>query len=168
MEQITKYWYLEEFDLLRELPKEEIRALAEKLEMVHFHKGHEIGLKFDQEHLFFIKTGAVKLTQFKEGEYYTIDVLQKGNVYGFTGTYDPAETLVAADYSTICILSNDELVRLSNHYPKLNRVIRKIYQFRLIKLERTLKDMVSKSAKNRIGDFLIDFIKKHGNEQKNH
>lgn len=63
MNALTKYWFLEGFDLLRKLGKPSMMQMCEMLEMEHIDKGKTIEFrKKDKKSIYFLKKGTVKIT----------------------------------------------------------------------------------------------------------
>ena len=164
MTKVPIFWYLEEFNLLNHLPKEQLKILAENLEMFHYRKGEEITIR-DEDGFYFIKNGVVKSQTTIKSEFVTNDILTKGTIYGNTGPESSDSKLTAVDSTVVCLISKEDIISLGDKYPALNRVLCTVYENKILKLEQRLKDIVSKDAKQRINEFLINFITTHGSEE---
>ena len=165
MKTLTKYWFLEGFDLFKKLGMPAMMDLCALLEMESIGKGKtiEIGDR-DQKCVFFLKQGAVKIVNSTND--ITKYVVQKGNIFGELSLYDKQaaaeEVAFALEDSIICYIEADLMEELIEKHKSLKNGLLKIYGLRIRKLETRLQDLLYKDSKTRISDFIKMYIAAFG------
>lgn len=163
MERITKFWFLEDFDLFKKLGRLKKMSICEIIEMDNFNKGDLISLK-NERSIFFLKRGTVKIVNTETN---TIKyVVKKGHLFGELALYDKVsasnEQALALEDSVICYIEFYEMEKLMEQHKSLKNGILKIYGLRIKKLERRLQNLLYKDSTERIKEFVKEYILEHG------
>jgi len=162
---LTKYWFLEGFDLFKKLSKPTIMEMCDLLEMEYFNKGKtiEIGAR-DKKCVFFLKKGVVKIIDPRNDR--TKYIVQKGNIFGELSLYDEEsaskEVALTLEDSILCYIESDMMEELMEKHKSLKNGVLKIYGLRIQKLENRLEDLLYKDSKTRIEEFVRSFIEEFG------
>ncbi len=169
MNTITKYWFLEGFNLFNKLGRITMMRMCEILEMDHIDKGTTIQLiNKDQKSIFFLKKGTVKIIDtVNDSVKY---VVKKGNIFGELALYDEdaahEERAVALEDCIICYIEADRMQNIMERHRSLKNGVLKIYGMRIKKLERRLHDLLYKDSATRIREFITDYIQEFGEEDE--
>lgn len=161
MEALTKYWFLEGFNLFKKLGMKTMMELCEELVMYRYAKGTRIDLdSSDGQSVFFLKKGSVKIVS-SDSEMVKF-ILGPGNIFGELGLYQEPEEVDEAAYtledSVVCLFSAKQMNALMDKHQSLKNGILKIYGFRFKRLERRLEDLVHKDSPTRIKEFIRDYV----------
>jgi CRP/FNR family transcriptional regulator len=165
MKAITKYWFLEGFNLFKKLGMINMMKVCEILEMENISKGSSIELK--NEHInsiFFLKRGSVKIVNTVNN---TVKyIVKRGNIFGELGIYNKEaameEKAYALEDSVICYIESDKMEELMEKHKSLKNGVLKIYGLRIQKLERRLHDLLYKDSATRIKEFILDYLEEFG------
>lgn len=162
---LTKYWFLEDFDLFKKLGMELLMEVSEKLVMKRYSKGTRIELNSSKDQsVFFLKKGSVKI--FNPNNGMVKFILEPGNIFGELSLYQEPNEVTEAAYtledSLVCVFSAAQMNTLMEEHKALNNSMLKIYGFRFQRLERKLEDLVYKDSPTRIKEFIYDHIKTFG------
>ncbi len=169
MNTLTKYWFLEDFNLFNKLGMSRMREMCEILEMEYINKGNTIETgKRDKKSVFFLKKGTVKITDTLNS---TVKYLvKKGNVFGELSLYDKKsaaeEQAIALEDCIICYIEAEMMEELMEEHKSLKNEVLKIYGMRIKKLERSLQNLLYKDSAARIADFIEDYINEFGEEKE--
>lgn len=170
MKAITKYWFLEGFNLFRKLGIVNMMNICEILEMENVEKGNSIDFSnIDKKSIFFLKRGTIKITDSKNGSVKYI--VKRGNIFGELSLYDEKaaaeETAFALEDSIICYIDSEKMEELMAKHKSLKNGVLKIYGLRIKKLERRLHDLLYKDSATRIKEFVLDYIREFGEVNEN-
>ena len=168
MNALTKYWFLEGFDLLRKLGKPSMMQMCEMLEMEHIDKGKTIEFrKKDKKSIYFLKKGTVKITDIASNT--AKFIVKKGNLFGELSLYDKEaaaqEKAEALEDCIICFIEANQMEELMEKHKSLKNGVLKLYGLRIKKLERRLRDLLYKDSSTRITEFIEDYIHEFGDEK---
>ncbi len=165
MKTLTKYWFLEGFNLFKKLGMPTMMKMCELLEMVDINKGSsiEIGTR-DKKCVFFLKKGAVKIVDSTSDT--TKYVVKMGNIFGEISLYNndaaSKEVAIALEDSIICYIEADRMEGLMEKHKSLKNGVLKVYGLRIRKLESRLQDLLYKDSKTRIEEFVKSYIQEFG------
>lgn len=170
MNKNAKYWFLENFDFMKKLGKNDLMKLSDSLEMVYLKKGDLIQYSQKPDQLvIFLKKGSVKIVnRSTEAVKY---IIGEGNVFGVLNlnenNIDPVseEVAICLEETMICYIPKEEMRSILKEYPSLKNSIIKIQSLRINRLESRLSDLLYKSSNLRIKEFIYSFAKNYG--QKN-
>lgn len=168
MKTLTKYWFLEGFNLFKKLGMPTMMKMCELLEMEYIDKGStiEIGDR-GKKCVFFLKKGSVKILNSTNGiaKY----VVRKGNIFGELSLYDKQaaseEVALALEDSIICYIESDLMEELMEKHRSLKNGLLKIYGLRIRKLETRLQDLLYKDSRTRISEFVKAYIEEFGEDK---
>ncbi|WP_299674191.1 Crp/Fnr family transcriptional regulator [uncultured Dokdonia sp.] len=172
MKTLTKYWFLEEFNLFRKLGIVTMMSICEILEMDYINKGSVINLQsVDKKCIFFLKKGVVKIV---DKNTHTVKyVAKRGNIFGELSLYDEEmaseEVAYALEDCVICYIESERMEALIQKHKSLKNGVLKIYGTRIKRLERKLHDLLYKDSHVRIKEFIADYVSEFGtpNEEGN-
>jgi len=130
MNTLTKYWFLEGFDLFRKLGKPAMMQMCEMLEMEHIEKGKAIEHHIkDKKRIFFLKKGTVKISDLTSDT--TKFIVKKGNLFGELSIYDKEasaeETAIALEDCIICYIEAHQMEALMEKHDSNWNVDSRIY-----------------------------------------
>ncbi|MEP0131407.1 MAG: Crp/Fnr family transcriptional regulator [Eudoraea sp.] len=169
MSALTKYWFLEGFDLFQKLGKPTMMHMCSILEMENLDKGQVIKMNNrDNRSIFFLKQGSVKIIDSSNDivKY----IVRKGNIFGELSLYDKKrdaeECAIALEDCIICYIESDMMENLMEEHETLKNAVLKIYGIRIKRLERRLRDLLYKDSTTRITEFITSYIKEFGKEQE--
>ena len=168
-----KYWYLRDHKLFRALSFSQIRQLciivgfkkAKKGEIIYFSAS-------DVPRIFLLKRGNIKIVSVDDDGNETIkDIIQKGDLFGELTLEKDAQVneyaKVLTDEVSICsfLLSDFEDLLLRN--PSLAVSYTKFVGLKLKRIKNNYANLVSKDAKTRLRQFLIDWSENEGKRDGN-
>ncbi len=170
MKTLTKYWFLEGFDLFKKLGMPTMMKMCELLEMEHIDKGNTIQIgDRDKKCVFFLKKGSVKIVNSTNDV--TKYIVQKGNIFGELAIYDKKaaseEVALALEDAIICYIESNLMEELTEKYKSLKNGLLKVYGLRIRKLETRLQDLIYKDSKTRITEFISAFVDEFGEDKIN-
>ncbi len=165
MNTITKYWFLEGFNIFNKLGRLTMMRMCETLEMDQINKATVIQLlNKNKNSIFFLKKGTVKIVNSTTNDIKYI--VKKGNLFGELSLYDERvaveEHAIALEDCIICYIEATEMERLMEKHESLKNGVLKIYGLRIKRLERRLQDLLYKDSLTRITEFITDYIKEFG------
>jgi CRP/FNR family transcriptional regulator len=169
MNGLTKYWFLEGFNLFKKLGMVTMMRMCEILEMENINKGARISLvNRNKKSIFFLKKGTVKIVNTSNN---TVKyVVKRGNIFGELALYDAEaakeEVAYALEDCIICYIESERMEELIEKHKSLKNGILKIYGLRIKKLERRLHDLLYKDSSERIKDFTIDYLDEFGEKDE--
>lgn len=167
MSEQTKLWYLENINLFKELPTEELMKIEKTTTMRTADKGQYIYFPAEpSSSVYFLKKGRIKIGSYSdEGKEIIKRIMEPGEIFGelsLSGEGTRTDFAQAMeDEAIICAMPLNEMEHLMEHNSKLSLRVTKMIGFRLRRMERRLKDVIFKDARTRI----IDFIKEMADTQ---
>lgn len=163
-----KIWYLENFDLFRELPKQAMKELMDitimqsciKKEVIYFENSQS-------DNVYMCKEGRVKISRTSpEGKETTLYIVQPGQIFGELALVDPGQRSHRAEALDnnvlICLTARKRFEGFLEEYPEVSRKVYKSLGERMRTVEQKLVDMVFRGSEERILNFLV----KIGEENK--
>jgi len=171
MEEQTKLWYLSHFNLIKRLKHKELMYIGENSPMTEYAKDEKLFNSYDENrHIYFIKKGTLKLTRITdEGSELLTYLIPEGSIFGITqlltDKYEGNEIMSAVQNSIVCKVPMDLFRELMTQNGDLNSHVLKLSGLKIKKLENRLENILFKTAKNRIEDFLLSFPKEYGKDK---
>jgi CRP-like cAMP-binding protein len=173
MEERSKLWYLEHFDLFDKMSEPDIRSIEQSAYMRTLKK-NEV-LRFPQQlhqYVYLLKEGFLKMCVMNEdGREFIKYLVKPGNLFGeipLLGDYESGDEYAEAlEDSFICFLDAEKLKRWMQNNADLRIKIYKQISNRLKKVENRLASMIFKDARTRIQEFIIDFAMEYGKPSGN-
>jgi CRP/FNR family cyclic AMP-dependent transcriptional regulator len=166
---ITKYWFLEGFNLFRKLGILNMMKICEILEMDNIEKGKPIELSNEHKNsVFFLKRGSVKIVNATND---TVKyIVKRGNIFGELALFDKEvateEVAYALEDCVICYIESEQMEALMEQHKSLKNGVLKVYGLRIKKLERRLHDLLYKDSPTRIKEFILDYLDEFGETNK--
>lgn len=163
-----KYWYLRDHKLFRVLSFSQIRQLciivgfkkAAKGEIIYFSDS-------DLPRIFLLKRGAIKIVSVDADGNETIrEIIQKGDLFGEL-ELDSQKSAneyakVLSDEVSICSFLMSDFEDLLLRHPQLALTYTKFVGLKMKRIRNNYTNLVSKDAKSRLRQFLLDWIEKEG------
>lgn len=167
MAEKSKLWYLENFNLLKGLGKEEMDYLSRITTMKEFSREQPIYFaKEPSISIFFLKKGRVKLTRTsKDGKEMILGIINAGEIFGEMAFVDEGERTdyaTAMDNALLCAINKQDFNELVNKIPELNLKLTKIIGLRLKRYTERIEDLMFKDAHQRITSFLVTLSEENG------
>ncbi len=163
----TKFWYLENFNLFKELNQESMKELNRITSMQDIAKNQPI--YFPQEpssSLFFLKKGRVKLTRIsRDGKEMILALVNMGEVFGemaYLGEGERNEFATALDDALVCAINKDEFKNFVEQNPGLNLKMTKLIGLKLKRYSERIEGLVFKDAEQRVSSFLLRLADENG------
>ena len=165
---LTKYWFLEGFNLFKKLGMSTMMEISKLLEMKTIDKGKIIERgEYDNKCIFFLKKGAVKIINSTNDSVKYI--VKQGNIFGELAIYDKKASLeevaIALEDSVICYIDSELMEELMEKHKSLKNGILKIYGLRIRKLETRLQNLIHKDSSTRISEFILAYIDEFGEKK---
>jgi CRP-like cAMP-binding protein len=167
MAEKSKLWYLENFNLLKGLEKDDMEQLGKITTMQDFSKNQPIYFaKEPSSSIFFLKKGRVKLTRTsKDGKEMILGIINPGEVFGEMSFLDESERTdfaIAMDNALLCAINKLEFSEFVEKSPELNLKLTKLIGLRIKKYTEKIEDLVFKDSTQRINSFLLRLAVENG------
>ncbi len=167
MAEMTKFWYLENFNLFKELNQESLEELNRITSMQDIGKNQPI--YFPQEpssSLFFLKKGRVKLTRISgDGKEMILALVNMGEVFGemaYLGEMERNEFATALDDCLVCAINKDEFKSFVEQNQGLNLKMTKLIGLKLKRYSERIEGLVFKDAEQRVTSFILKLADENG------
>ncbi|GAB4293476.1 MAG: Crp/Fnr family transcriptional regulator [Ignavibacteriaceae bacterium] len=169
MAERTKLWYLENFNIFKDLPESSIMKLNEITTMQDIPRNQPIYFaKEPSNSIFFLKKGRVKLTRTdNEGKEMIIGLVNRGEVFGEMSILDESartDYAIALDDCLVCAINKDEFRKFVDSNPELNLRLTKLMGLKVKRYSERIEDLVFKDATQRIISFLIKLADENGKQ----
>ena len=157
MKAITKYWFLEGFNLFRKLGMLNMMKICEILEMDNIEKGKPVELPNEYKNsVYFLKRGSVKIVNTTNN---TVKyIVKRGNIFGELALHNKEaakdEVAYALEDCVICYIDSRQMEELMEKHKSLKNGVLKIYGLRIKKLERRLHDLLYKAVQQELKSLL--------------
>jgi CRP/FNR family cyclic AMP-dependent transcriptional regulator len=154
MKNVTKFWFLKDFNLFKKMGKKNLMEMCHLLEMINVKKGETLSLnKEDKKVVYFIKRGSIKIVTNEHK--HTRSILQMGNIFGELALYEDGgnheneEKAVVLEDGVVCLIEAEQMKMMMENHSS-------------IKNQRNLKDLLYKDSETRIKEFVLNYIKEFG------
>ncbi len=166
-----KYWYLRDHKLFRALSFSQIKQLCIIVGFKKAKKGEIIYFSASEvPRIFLLKRGSIKIVSVDDDGNETIkDIIQKGDLFGELTLEKDAQVneyaKVLTDEVSICsfLMSDFEDLLLRN--PSLALSYTKFVGLKMKRIKNNYANLVSKDAKTRLRQFLIDWGENEGKRE---
>ncbi|MCM4157959.1 Crp/Fnr family transcriptional regulator [Gramella sp. AN32] len=163
MDQNLKFWYLNNFILVKELKEEYKNYIHERTIMKSLKKDEMVYFQNDPANsIYFLKEGKVRISQFdKSGNEFLVAILGKGEIFGeasITENSSRQEAAIVEENLTYCVMKDEDFKSLLLMAPELNFKFSQMCVNNLLETKNRLKDFALKNNKQRIIDFLKEPI----------
>ncbi len=165
----TKLWYLENFNLFKELDRTSMESLNAITSMREIPKSQPIYFaKEPSRSIYFLKRGRVKLTRMSpDGKEMIIALVNPGEVFGELAIIDGSERTdyaIAMDDCLICAISREEFRSFIEKRPDLNLKVTRLIGFKLRKYSEKIDSLIFKDAQQRVISFLLNQATDYGKQ----
>ena len=171
MIKVTKYWFLKDFNLFKKMGENNLMNMSPLFEMINVKKGEELYLnRSDKKVVYFVKTGMIKIVN-KDTEH-TISVLNMGNIFGELSIYEEqqndeqGEKAIVLENGVVCAIETEQMKMMLEKHSSLKNELIKLQGLRIRRLQRNLEDLLYKNSETRIQEFILNYIKKYGQEKE--
>lgn len=164
----TKLWFLENFNLFKEMPMSELKEIEKMTSMKTIKKGKFIYFPdTPSTSVFFLKKGRVKIVNYTEdGKEIIKKILWPGDIFGELGLIDESNrsdfSQAMDDDVLICAMDKNDMMKMMGNNVNLNIKIMKLIGLRLRKMERRVMSLVGKSARTRLIEFICELAEERG------
>ncbi len=167
MEQKSKLWYFENFNLLESLTMKEMEELGKMTSMKNSSKGQVIYFSEDvSNRIYFLKAGKVKISRYsQDGKEVIINILGPGEIFGELALMDQGnrnEIAEVTEEAVICGVDINDLEQMLAMNPKFNLRITKFIGLKLKRIQNRLTSLIFKSSEERIRGFIKEISEEHG------
>ncbi len=163
----TKLWYLENFNLFKNLNEENKAELMRITSMRELIKNDPIYFATEPSNaIFFLKTGRVKIVKYTpDGDESIITLINPGEIFGEMAYLDEKERTdfaLTVESALICAINKNDLGDFINKNPSLNIKLTKLIGLKLKNFSERIEDLVFKDANQRVISFLLRLADKNG------
>jgi CRP-like cAMP-binding protein len=169
MAEKSKLWYLENFNLFKELDKAGKEHLEKITSMHEFPKSQPIYFPYEQSNsIFFLKKGRVKITRASpDGREMIVNLVNPGEVFGETAIVDENERTdhaVSLEDCLLCTISKEDFRDFINKNPDLNLKVTKLIGLKLRRYTERIEQLVFKDSQQRVISFLLNLANDNGKQ----
>jgi len=169
MADLTKFWYLENFNIFKSLDTDSMEELSRITSMRNISKNQPIYFpKEPSNSIFFLKKGRVKLTRMSsDGKEMILGLVNKGEVFGEMAFLDEKERkdfATTLDECLICTINKDDFKQFVKSNPELNLRLTKLIGLKMRKYTERIEELVFKDAEQRVVSFLLSFANENGKQ----
>lgn len=170
MEVKDKVWYLEQFDILQRLRKDDIMNMEKAMIMRTINKNTMLHFpEMKSRYVYFLKEGIVKIATLDDkGKELTKYLIKPGCIFGEMALLEtqesPDDYAIAVEDCIVCFMDVENLKAMMQMNTDLNLRIRKLIGLRIKKIENRLTALVFKDAPARVYDFLKEFATEFGHD----
>ncbi len=170
MVNVTKFWFLKDFNLFHKMGKNNLMELSKLLEMINVKKGEILHFdRKDKKLIYFIKTGVIKIVNKKND--HTQSILKAGNIFGELAIFEnekndeSLEKAIVLEDGTVCVIDSEQMKMILEKHDSLKNQLIKLHGLKIRKLQRNLEDLLYKDSETRIKEYVISYIKEFGKEK---
>jgi len=165
----SKIWYLEQFNMLKKMRKEDMLHMQQSMVMKHIDKSTLLFFpEKKNDHIYFLKEGVVKIVHYLEdGKENIKSIIGPGSLFGelaLVSNEAPGDCAVALEDCVICFVDIPSMQQMMDQNNLLRTEIYKIMGLRVKRLERRLESIISKDSRTRVIEFLEEFLQEYGRE----
>lgn len=167
---VTKFWYLKDFDLFKKMGKKSLMAMCPLLEMINVKKKEVLNLnREDKRVVYFLKTGMIKIVSSENG--HTRSVLKKGNIFGELALFEERdinnneEKAIVLEDGVVCLIEAEQMKMMLEEHSSLKNQLLKLQGLRIRRLQNNLEDLLYKDSSTRIKEYIYAYIEKYGQEK---
>jgi CRP-like cAMP-binding protein len=162
------HWYLNAFDLSRELSRRELAELRGRGQTRHFRPGQVVRFAGDlASSVCLVLSGLVELTRpHEEGRDLVMSLVRPGEVFGvlaLIGRIAEPDTARARVATEVCFVGSEEFRRLLRARPHLAFTLIKSLEGEAVTLENRIEALAFKSLPARVAHTLLQIARAFGN-----
>jgi CRP-like cAMP-binding protein len=165
---VERFWHLKNCDLFKRLTPPQIARLEKRARYKRFERGNLIYLPSDQsDSVLFLESGRVKMYHVTpDGKQTLLAFIEPGELFGeMAAVFDLgnreeyAETMAPSD---VILIPGDEMQQLMEEHAELSLGITKLISLRRRRIERRLKSLLYRTAKDRLVHLLLELAEDYG------
>lgn len=169
MAEKTKLWYLQNFNLFKEVDEQTLMEMAVKSHMSRSKKKEVIYFPEEpSDTIYFLKGGKIKLSRISpDGQTTTLALLGAGEIFGesaILGQKTHENIAEVVEDALICAIDKRVFQELLEKSNMLNRSVNTLIGERIRSVESKIEDLVFKDAHERVVDFLARYVKTFGKQ----
>ena len=169
MAEKTKLWYLQNFNLFKEVDEQTLMEMAVKSHMSRSKKKEVIYFPEEpSDTIYFLKGGKIKLSRISpDGQTTTLALLGAGEIFGesaILGQETHENIAEVVEDALICAIDKRVFQELLEKSNMLNRSVNTLIGDRIRSVESRIEDLVFKDAHERVVDFLARYVKTFGKQ----
>jgi len=167
MEDKSKLWYLENFNLFNNLNKDRMMELNRMISDRNVEGEQPIYFANEpSKTIYFLKTGRVKITKYlADGSEKIIAIINPGEIFGEMAYLDETQRTdyaVTVESSMICAINKNDLAAFIEKNPELNLKLTRILGLKLRSFSERIEDLIFKDAHQRVASFILRYADKNG------
>ena len=167
MEDKSKLWYLENFNLFNNLNKDRMMELNRMISDRNVEGEQPIYFANEpSKTIYFLKTGRVKITKYlADGSEKIIAIINPGEIFGEMAYLDEGKRTdfaVTVEPSMICAINKNDLAAFIEKNPELNLKLTRILGLKLRSFSERIEDLIFKDAHQRVASFILRYADKNG------
>ena len=167
MEDKSKLWYLENFNLFNNLNKDRMMELNRMISDRNVEGEQPIYFANEPSRtIYFLKTGRVKITKYlADGSEKIIAIINPGEIFGEMAYMDEGQRTdfaITVEPSMICAINKNNLAAFIEKNPELNLKLTRILGFKLRSFSERIEDLIFKDAHQRVASFILRYADKNG------
>lgn len=173
MEIKDKVWYLEKFDILQRLKKDDIINMEKAMVMRNLSRNTMLHFpEMKSRYVYFLKEGVIKIaTLDSDGNEFIKYLIKPGCIFGEMSLLESHENendyAIAVEDCIVCFMDVENLKVMMQMNTDLNLRIRKLIGLRIKKVETRLSSLVFKDANARVYEFIKEFATEFGSQTEN-
>ena len=169
MAEKTKLWYLQNFNLFKEVDEQTLMEMAVNSHMSRSKKKEVIYFPEEpSDTIYFLKGGKIKLSRISpDGQTTTLALLGAGEIFGesaILGQETHENIAEVVEDALICAIDKRVFQELLEKSNMLNRSVNTLIGDRIRSVESKIEDLVFKDAHERVVDFLARYVKTFGKQ----
>lgn len=167
MEEGSKLWYFQNFNIMDALSEEEKMEVSKMASMNNSGKKEVVYFPEDSSNkIYFLKSGKVKLSKYSpDGKEMIMAILGPGEIFGELSVISQgkrAESAEVMEDAIICSLRIEDLQSMLQKNPNFNFSITKLIGLKLTKIQSRLESLVFKNTNERVKGFIKEMADEHG------
>ncbi len=164
---MERFWHLKNSDLFKRLTPDQIARLEKRAKFKRFERGNLVYLPSDQsDSVLFLESGRVKMYHVTpDGKQTLLAFIDPGELFGELAVFDAgqreeyAETMERSD---VILIPGEEMQRLMEEHPDVSVGITKLMGLRRRRIERRLKSLLYRTARDRLAHLLLELAEQYG------
>ena len=169
MTENTKLWYLQNFNLFKEVEDHTLIEMAVRSHMSQTHKKEIIYFPEEPSNtIYLVKSGKIKISRISpDGQTITLALLGPGEIFGesaILGQETRQNIAEVVEDALICAIDKSNFQELLEKSNMLSRKVQTHIGKRMQEVESKIEDLVFKDARERIINFLKHYISHFGKQ----
>ena len=165
----TKIWYLQNFNLFKEVEEKTIADLAVLSQMNYTNKKEVVYFPEEPSNtIYMLKSGKIKISRISpDGQSVTLALLGAGEIFGesaILGQETHQNIAEVVEDAVVCAIDRKAFLELLEKSNALSRKVRTHLGLRIRKVESQIENLVFKDAHERVVNFLVRYMDDFGKQ----